>query len=477
MVALDAAMKGGATYADVRMVEIVRERILVRKGKVRYISSDESKGLGVRAIADGAWGFSSSYRVDRGEVKGTAEMAVKIARASAKVKKKDVGLVPAQVTRDKYRTPFKVDPFEVPLDRKLELLLGCDKTMREQSDLIKVSTGQMVSHKENKAFASSEGSYIEQNTLWCGAGISATAVGNGEVQIRSYPGSFGGDFSSRGYEFVDELRLDEHAEECGKEAVALLGAKSCPSGVKDVIIGGNQLALQIHESCGHPSELDRVLGTEASYAGTSFLTTDKLGDFRYGSGAVTLIADATSGGGLGTFAYDDEGVPAQRAELVKEGNFVGYLTDRQYAAEVGLPSSMGASRASGWNRIPIVRMTNINLEPGDWGFDELVSDTRSGIFVDINRSWSIDDRRLNFQFGTEVAREINGGELGALLKNAIYSAITPEFWGSCDAICGPKLWHMWGVPNCGKGEPGQVMYVGHGCAPSRFRNVRVGVGK
>ncbi|MEM3393626.1 MAG: TldD/PmbA family protein, partial [Candidatus Methanomethylicia archaeon] len=242
--------------------------------------------------------------------------------------------------------------------------------------------------------------------------------------------------------------------------------------VTNVIIGGSQLALQIHESCGHPTELDRALGAEAAYAGTSFLTPDKLGKFRYGSEIVNLVADATAPGGLGTFGYDDEGVPAQRVYLVREGIFVNYLSDRTSAGELGLEST-GAARASGWNRIPIVRMTNINLEPGDWDFEELIRETKQGIYMETNRSWSIDDKRLNFQFGTQIAYLIENGEMKELVKNAVYTGITYEFWRNCDAICNSKYWRMYGTPNCGKGQPGQMMYVGHGTAPARFKNIRV----
>jgi TldD protein len=295
------------------------------------------------------------------------------------------------------------------------------------------------------------------------------AIGYGDMQDRSFDGR---NYNTGGYEIIEAINLPEKAKESAVEAVKLLQAKNCPSMITDVIIGGSQLALQIHESCGHPTELDRALGAEAAYAGTSFLTPDKLGKFRYGSDIVNLVADATAPGGLGTFGYDDEGVPAQRVYLIKNGIFVNYLSDRTSAGELGLEST-GAARASGWNRIPIVRMTNINLEPGDWDFEELVRETKHGIYMETNRSWSIDDKRLNFQFGTQIAYIIENGEMKELVKNAIYTGITYEFWRSCDAICNKKYWKMYGTPNCGKGQPGQMMYVGHGTAPARFKNIRV----
>jgi TldD protein len=230
----------------------------------------------------------------------------------------------------------------------------------------------------------------------------------------------------------------------------------------------------VHDSIGHPIELDRVFGTEAAYAGTSFLTTEKLGNFKYGSEHVNVVADATEPGGLGTFGFDDEGVPAQRTEIVRNGLFLGYLTSRETAAALGQRSN-GAMRASGWNRIPLIRMTNVSLEPGDWTLDDMIADTDDGIYMETNRSWSIDDKRLNFQFGTEIGREIKNGKLGDLVKNATYTGITPQFWGSCDAVGNRDTWVVWGTPNCGKGQPQQTMGTGHGASPARFRNVKVGI--
>jgi TldD protein len=269
----------------------------------------------------------------------------------------------------------------------------------------------------------------------------------------------------------------------GEEAVALLSAPQCPSEMTTLILDGPQLALQIHESCGHPIELDRVFGTEAAFAGTSFLTPDKYGSFHYGSEAVHITADSVTPTGLGTFGYDDEGVPGQSTDIIKDGLFVGYLTSRETASRLrhlhpGAPRrSNGCMRADGWNRIPLIRMTNVSLQPGPWSFDDLIADTDAGIYMVTNKSWSIDDRRLNFQFGTELAYEVKRGKLGRMFKNATYTGITPQFWGGCDAICDANHWHVWGTPNCGKGQPGQVAHTGHGAAPTRFRNVQVGVMK
>jgi TldD protein len=245
--------------------------------------------------------------------------------------------------------------------------------------------------------------------------------------------------------------------------------------VTTVILDGSQMSLQLHESCGHPTELDRALGHEANYAGTSFLTTDQLGTLRYGSPAVSIVTDATTPRGLGSFGFDDEGVPAQKVDLVRNGRFVGYLTSRETAAMLGQVSN-GTMRAESWAHIPLIRMTNVNLEPGTWTLEDLIADTDDGLLMITNRSWSIDDKRYNFQFGTEVGFEIKKGKRGRLLKNCTYTGITPEFWGKCDAVCDASHWEIWGTPNCGKGQPSQTMRTAQGAAPARFRDVQVGVG-
>ncbi|MEN6521323.1 MAG: TldD/PmbA family protein [Armatimonadota bacterium] len=471
---LQKAKDLGASYADVRIVRTKNEAVNVKNGKVDALVGSDDYGFGVRVIVDGAWGFSSSFVVSPEEGEHVAAEAVRIARASARVKKSDVKLAPVEAAEGKFKSDWKIDPFEVPLEDKINLLLEADKIVREQPE-VKISEGSMDFYRIDSTFASTEGSYIEQTKIESGAGITATAIEAGEMQRRSYPGSFGGDYASQGYEFAEGWDLVAHAEETAKSAADLLKAPQCPSDRRDLILEGSMLALQVHESCGHPIELDRVFGTEASFAGTSFLTPEKLNNFRYGSDEVNIVADATAPGGLGTFAYDDEGVPAQCVDIVKEGIFSGYLSSRETAAQMGWDASGGAMRADGWSRIPIIRMTNINLKPGDWTLDEIIKDTKKGIYAEMVQSWSIDDKRLNFQFGTEVAYEIIDGSLGRMLKNPTYTGITYEFWGSCDAVAGKDEWHLWGVPNCGKGEPGQTAHVGHGVAPSRFKNVRIGV--
>jgi TldD protein len=476
--ALNIAQQLGASYADVRVMERTGEGIEVKNGRVEGVSSTISSGFNVRVIVNGAWGFASSARMDDAEAERVAQQAIQIARASALVAGDPVRLSPLPPQKGSYRTPMRIDPFSVPLNQKVQLLLDADSAMRSVKG-IALTNGNMEYSREHKLFMSTEGSEIEQELFDTGAAISASAVDpeSSEIQTRSYPNSFGRQAGTAGYEFIEAMQLTDHAVRIGEEAVQLLTAPQCPSGIMTVILDGPQVALQVHESCGHPIELDRVLGMEAGFVGKSFLTTDKLNSgFRYGSDVVNIIADATTPGALGTFGWDDEGVPAQSTPIVTNGIFSGYLMSRDTAPLLGL-SSNGCVRADNWNRLPMIRMTNVSLQPGTWKLPELIADTDDGIYMSINKSWSIDDRRLNFQFGVEMAYEIKNGKLGQILKNATYTGITPQFWGSCDAICGHDEWTVWGTPNCGKGEPMQTMRTGHGAAPARFRNVQVGVGR
>jgi len=472
--ALEEAVKAGASYADVRIGEILDETLTVKNGVPEDTNLSQTRGFGIRVVIKGAWGFAASINLTKKEVAEVARKAVAIAKASAKVKKKAISLNRAAAKKGKYSTPMKKNPFNIPLEEKMEILMDAERTAAKQSPLIKVSYAFFRSKQEKKMFMSTEGAKIRQQINWCGGGIMSVAIKNGDVQRRSYPSSFRGNFATSGYEFFKSLNLTKHAKQVAKEAVQLLKAEKCPSTTTDLIIPSDQLALQIHESCGHPTELDRALGMEADYAGTSFLTPDKLDKLRYGSKHVNIVADATVPGGLGTFGYDDEGTAAKKVYLVKEGIFVGYQSSRETAALLKLKESSSGMRADSPLAIPLIRMTNINLLPGDWKAEELIEDTQKGILMQTNRSWSIDDKRLNFQFGTEIGWVIKKGSKEKMIRNPTYTGITPQFWGSCDAVSKDD-WLMWGTPNCGKGVPAQVMYVGHGCGTARFRKVRVGL--
>jgi len=461
------------SYGDVRFVETHLETIEVKNSVPRSVTSNTSRGIGIRVIADGSWGFAATSDLSRRAVARACRLAVKIARAGKRALVTPVALSPLEPIVAQYVTPFDEDPFEVPLEEKLAALFDADKSMSAEPS-VKVRLAHYQGFERATVFASTEGSLIEERIVQCGGGMQAVAVGGGDSQVRSYPHGNRGNIQSTGFEYFRSLDLATHGPRVASEAAALLTAPALPEGKRTIILEGEQLALQVHESIGHPTELDRVLGMEAAYAGTSFLTFDKLNTLRYGSEIVNVVADATAPRGLGTFGYDDEGVPAQKVFLIRDGLFVGYQTSRETAPVLGQRSN-GTMRADGWNRIPLIRMTNICLLPGAWKFEDLLADSDGALYLATNRAWSIDNKRLNFQFGTEIAYEVKGGKLAAIYKNPSYTGITPEFWNSCDAICGEKDWVMWGTPNCGKGQPGQTARVGHGTAPSRFQNVRVGV--
>ncbi|MDZ4169335.1 MAG: TldD/PmbA family protein [Coriobacteriia bacterium] len=473
--ALDAARLAGASYADARVVDSSREELQVADGRLEGVDRSDSFGLGVRVLVDGAWGFAASRTVTRDEASRVAREATAIARASALVGGEPVRLSPVEPARGTWAGPCQVDPFTVPLEEKLALLVAADEALRAEP-AVSITKASCGSYRFRKWLGSTEGAFTEQSWYETGAGIVAHAVADGDVVSRSYPNSHGGGWSQAGWEYVAGLDLVGTAPRVAREAAALLTAPEVTPGTVDLIIDGSQMGLQVHESIGHPTELDRVLGEEAAFAGTSWVGISDVDSLRYGSEHVTVSADATVAGSLGSFGWDDDGVPGQRDLLVTEGILTGLLSSRDTAPEMGRPSN-GCARADGWNRIPLVRMTTISLEPGTWAFDDLIADTETGLYVETNNSWSIDDKRLNFQFGCEIGWEIVNGELGRMVRMPNYTGITPQFWASCDAVCSADHWQVWGLPNCGKGEPMQTAHVAHGASPARFRGVQVGVGQ
>ncbi len=458
------------TYGDVRLVQKETESIMIKNGIIEALNHSFDIGFGVRVLKGNAWGFASSNLINNTEGSRVTKNALLIAEASAKIKGKPLALSPIEPQKGSYRTGVKIDPFNISINKKIDLLLKCDKIISGDKK-IKTRFAFMSFRRIKVYFYSTEGSKIIQEFTYVGGGIKAYAMDKDELQIRSYD-----DYGQAGYEFIEKLDLIKNAERVREEAIMLLSAKPCPSMKTTVILDSNQMVLQVHESCGHPTELDRVLGTEASYAGTSFMTPEKMNNLKYGSDIVNIVADATIPGGLGTFGWDDEGIPSQKVYLIKNGLFVGYQSSRETAPVINARSS-GNMRADGWNRIPLIRMTNINLLPGEWKLEDMIADTKEGVFMTTNKSWSIDDKRLNFQFGCELARKIENGKLTEVYKNPTYADITPQFWNKCDAIANKDYWHLYGVPNCGKGEPGQTMLVGHATAPARFRNIQVGIAK
>jgi TldD protein len=464
---------GHADYADARHVRSLSESVATRNGELDEVERSDEEGLGVRVRVGGAWGFAATRELTREAAETALRRAIDVARAQPAAP--PGAIAPEEPAHGSWRSTAERDPFEVPLEDKAKLLLAADAAMRSQAG-ISVTRAHFAAWRQESAFASTEGALCDQVATECGGGIEATAVDGAESQVRSYPASHEGDVRQAGYEHFAALELEREAPRVAEEAVALLSAPPCPAGRTTIVLGGHQLALQVHESVGHAVELDRVLGMEASYAGTSFVSVEDRDTLRYGSELMNVSADATAAGGLGSFGWDDEGVAARSAPIVEAGVLRGFLSSRETAPRAGLERSAGCMRAEGFARQPIVRMTNVNLAPGDAGsLADLIASTDRGLYLEMNRSWSIDQRRLHFQFATEIGWEIVDGRLGRMVRNPSYAGVTPRFWSGLDAICSPSEWRLWGVLQCGKGEPGQALHVSHGTAPARFRDVQAGV--
>ncbi len=473
--ALSKAMGADVTYADVKFLERNSVSVTVKNGVIEGTNKTLSAGIGIKILFNGGYGFASTNVLDRENIGKTVEKALRVAKATSRAMKHPIVLAEEPVYEDKVITPMKKDPVQVELEETIALLIDASKAADIGDPRVKVRNAYYNHWKDHMILWTSEGSRIDQTIAVTGGGVSTLAVGNGETQTRSKPSSFRGDLSTAGYEYLETLDLVQVAPEASKEAVALLEAPHCPS-LNDatLILKPAQLMLQTHEN-GHGFELDRALDYEAAFAGTSFLKPHLLNKLDFGNELVTIVADATYPGGLGTFYYDHEGVKAQKTTLIDKGKFVGYLSSRETAPLIGLDRSSGASRASAYNRMPLIRMTNINLQPGDWKYEEIIEDTKDGYMFDTNVSWSIDDLRLSFQFGCEIGWRIENGEITGLIKNPSYTGITPQFWNSVSAVANKDDFKIYGTPNCGKGEPGQVMYTGHGSSTTRFENVRIGV--
>jgi TldD protein len=470
---IDYLKKKGVDYGDLRFERITSESIQVRDGVIETFSSDESVGIGIRVLNRGAWGFASSRAASVEDAIKTADEAISISAAFSVVNPKKVRLFEREPFIDTYTTRYEIDPFQISPEEKIGRLSDITSAALKIKK-IAICDAFMEFTRTEKEFLSTDGAHISQSILTSGCGYYVIAEEGAEAQKRSYPDAHHGLFATKGFKIFDELGMKESVEKVSEEARMLLKARECSGKTTDVILDGAQLALQIHESCGHPAELDRALGSEISFAGGSFLSPDKRGSFRYGSKDVNIFADPTLVGGAGSYKYDDEGVRARRVDLVKEGIFQNYLTSRESAAVIGEESN-GSMRADGWSGTPLIRMSNICIEPGEASVEDLIADTKDGIMLSTNRSWSIDDLRLNFQFGTEIAYEIKKGKITQVFKNPVYYGITPGFWGSCDGVADRKSWRLWGLNSCAKGEPLQVASVGHGASPARFRNVSVGV--
>ena len=478
--ALDTARKAGASYADIRINRYRSQIVTMRSqtdratgklNQVPTVADGETFGFGVRALANGAWGFAASSAVTRDEVVRAAKEAVVIAKANASLRREPIRLAPVPKYEDVYRTPIAKDPFDVPIGEKLDLLRRAGEEAKKVPGVF-TANGFIAQRVEHRWFASTEGSRIEQHVYQIAPEMTATAVEQGRKQkSRTYrPHSV-----TAGYEAVERADLLGNARRIGEEAVNHLKAPSVTAGKKDLVLLPTHLGLTIHESIGHSTELDRALGYEANYAGTSFLTTDKLGKFRVGSDIVNFNGDRTRKESLSTCGYDDDGVKTRQFPIIKSGIFVGYQTIRDQAHLIGQAESMGCCYADSYASVPFQRMPNVWLEPGKAAttLADLVSGVEDGVLIDGRGSYSIDHQRYNFQFGGDAFWEIKGGKVGAMIADVAYQSRTPDFWGACDGIGGEALWENVGLNADGKGQPSQINAMSHGCAPARFRQVNV----
>lgn len=458
-------------YADVRVTQLDRETISGQTGVSPDREFSGSFGMGVRVLRKGAWGYAASVFVNVEEGIRQGRKASALANAAALLQQQPIQLAPIKPVVAKWRTPCRIDPFQTTSDEKERLLtdtLSAPMTVQGVTGV----DGYLTFQRRRSWLGTSEGSWIDQEIIISGIAMSIHARNDRESMTRSWPSSHGGYTCTGGLELIRNKIQHDSICKAADEAVALLSAPPCPEGAFNVVIAPDQMGLQIHESIGHPLELDRVFGVEANFSGTSFASVDSLGSLRFGSPLVNVVTDPLESGVLGGYAYDDDGVPASSVPLIRQGIHVGYLSGRETAARIGMASS-GNNRSSDWSHYPINRMSNTRLEPGDLSWNDLLAMVDSGLLLVTNRSWSIDDRRDSFRFECEIAREIKGGKLGRLYRNPSYSGRTLEFWRNCNGLGNRELYENWGTPTCGKGEPSQSIHTSQGAPPASFLNVAV----
>ncbi|MGB4069563.1 MAG: TldD/PmbA family protein [Nitrospira sp.] len=458
----------GAEYGDIRIQDSSTEHIEGEDRRIASIRDIKDIGFGVRVLYHGAWGFAASSVLSLEEVPRVTNLAIEIAKGSASVALGKVRLVPEPVHRDRIVTPYRVDPFTIPLEKKTDLLLNTMETLHRQSGIAR-SSASLWARRDRKLFVSTEGSHLEFDLLAGQGDCTATALHEGRFASRG----FNTPHLRKGYELIEEADLLREASRVAAHAIEKVKAPAVDAGQYDLVLDPEHLSLTIHESCGHPSELDRALGYEANYAGTSFLTPEKLGHFRYGSQHVNLVADNTEPETLAATGYDDDGVQCQQWDIVRNGVFVGYCTNREVASKISESRSRGSNRADGWSHVPMVRIANIGLEPGSATVDQLIADVKHGIYIEGHGSYSIDQRRYNFQFGGDAFWLIENGRRTHMLRDVIYHGITPEFWNSCDGVADRTARRRYGFITCGKGQPGQSGWMTHAASPARFRQIHV----
>ena len=473
-IAIKTARAQGADYVDARVEKIQDEELSISDGKIEPAVQAITTGIGIRVKVSGGWGFAATDNMSESNIREKAGLAVEIARASANLNQGRLDMAPVKAVKGEYLSPHEVDPFTVPLEKKIAFLTDIDGAITSAGGEKINSRNCFVSfRKSDKIMVSSEGAEIRQIIIQSGSGMSLGLVKSHRERFnRSYPSS-AGQYECKGDELLDELKMIEAIPRLVEEIGALQTAEPCPSKETTILLSGDQVSLQLHESVGHPLELDRVFGSERNFSGASFATTDKLDNLKYAYDIVTIASDTTVPHGLASSGYDDEGVASHRADLIKNGLMVNYLSSRETAARIGKMST-GAARADSWASVPLVRITNICLVPGDKSFEEILSGIDDGIYMDTVGSWSIDDERKYFKFGCEIGWLIKGGKLTTPIVNPTYSGCTVDFWNKCSAIANKDSYRIWGTPNCGKGEPGQIARTGQGAAPCRFDRIQVG---
>jgi TldD protein len=480
LLAVDLIRQAGCEYGDIRICHYRNQNLAASDRSLNRLSDNVGSGFGVRVLLDGAWGFVASHRITPEEISRIVNLAVETAKGSRLTQHEPVKLVPVEAYQDQYITPIEINPFEVPIQEKAELLLKINEQLLSYGDQgIKKAYSFLSFAQEDKIFASTVGSVIEQTLYRSYPGLGCTAIANGDAQSRNYERPP----LNIGYEHIDSDDLLGNIERVAQEAIAKTAAPELPEdGKTTLILKPSNLFLTIHESVGHPTELDRVYGYEANFAGTSFATTDNLHKLQYAAPWVNFVADRTQAFGRSTVAYDDEGVPAQRWYVVKDGILNDYLTDRETAFRLGKSTSNGSAFADSWSSTPMVRIPNLGLEPGKPGdshtasLEAMIADTEDGILIDGIGSYSIDQQRRNFQFGGDAFWQVKNGKITGMLKNVTYHSMTTDFWNSIDALGGESELVQCGTNMCGKGEPMQIAQMTHACVPVRVRDIQIGRG-
>src|SRR6266446_2498916 len=465
---VEVASTRGATYADARAVEREHEAVSVKDGAVESVTRTADRGLAFRVIHRGAWGFAATDRTEDSAIRDLVDETFRRAEASASVERRSVKLAPIAPQRGEYRTSLERDPFAVPLAERIDHLRAVDANSLGPN--VKSRRSSVAAYRTRKRLVTSDGTDVSQEIVETGAGLSVLAVKAGRKPASRYDSRL---VRQAGWEYVEHLDVVARAARYRDDAEAMLDAPLAEERPTTLVFAPEFLALLVHESCGHPTEADRLLEHEVAFAGTTFMWPEDRGKLRYGSPHISMTADATVPGGMGTFGWDDDGVPAMKTKLIDKGVFVGYLTSRETAAGLGLPVTIGSARAEGWQHFPIVRMVNVSLDPGPTPFAELMRGVDSGLLLDAPASYSLDDKRQNFHFSTQSARVIRNGQLEGYVRGVAFQSLTPAFWGRCDGVADD--WELHGFLSCAKGEPLQLMRVGHGAAHARFRDVPIEV--